>query len=166
MRASRPIAADTNVLLDYANGEEFAADCFATIRQRIPGSAVIILPTVIQELAHLVDDPDEPSDIRLAATATLSRLLHEWRLQPVNCVPVGHGIVEETALGAGLPPGDEFNDALILAEAALLGASILLTSDRHLLDIDPGKLTEVLESCDLAVPLIASPRKIVRHYFR
>lgn len=144
-------------------------DCFATIRKRVPGSAVVILPTVIQELAHLADAPDEPPDVRRAARRALSSLLHEWRFRPVNCVPVGHGIVEETArkvLGSGLLPVEEFNDALILAEAALVGAWILLTSDRHLLDIDPGRLKEVLEACDVAVPLIASPRRIVRHFFQ
>lgn len=169
MRACKSIAADTNVLLDYAAKDEIVVDCFATIRKRISNSAVVVLPTVLHELALLVDSPDESEEARQAAYVALSSFHDGWRFQAVDCLPVEHGIVEEIARkvrDAGLLPSQEFNDSLILAEAALVGASILLSNDGHLLGMDQQKLKEVLEACDVAVPLVASPRKIVRDFFR
>mgnify|MGYP001607964709 CR=1 FL=1 len=51
------------------------------------------------------------------------------------------------------------------AEAALLGCALLLTSDRHLLDVPAGPLKLLLDSHDVAAPLVVSPRKLVRDFF-
>jgi hypothetical protein len=59
----------------------------------------------------------------------------------------------------------EVNDGLILAEAALLNCSLLLTSDEHLRGIDFERLTFELQSFDLPTPVIATPREIVRKFF-
>ena len=61
---------------------------------------------------------------------------------------------------------EERNDALILAEAALLDCTMLLTSDAHMLDIPPGPLRLLLEAHDVSTPLIVSPRKLVSEFFR
>jgi hypothetical protein len=47
------IATDTNVLLDLAEEDETVLDCFETLRRRLPGSRVMVLPTVIHELADI-----------------------------------------------------------------------------------------------------------------
>ena len=66
---------------------------------------------------------------------------------------------------AMLLPASEVNDAHILAEAAALGCSILLTSDEHLRSIDFQRLRFELAPFELAVPVIAAPRDIVRAFF-
>jgi len=66
----------------------------------------------------------------------------------------------------GLLPGQEVHDSLILAEAALLDCGLLLTSDEHLRGIDHERLTLVLNPFELGPPVIASPREIVRKFFR
>jgi hypothetical protein len=61
------------------------------------------------------------------------------RIIPVNLLPVGHGIVERVAeklRSADLLPVAEVNDSQLVAESALLGARLLLSSDRHLRGID------------------------------
>ncbi len=93
----------------------------------------------------------------------------KWGIQPVNLVPVGHGIVEviaATVRARGLLPDEEAHDALILAEAALLGCGILLTSDAHLRGLHFQRLTLLLRDFDVAAPVIATPREIVRKFFR
>ena len=87
----------------------------------------------------------------------------------VSIVPVGHGIVERIADALrrkDLIPVAERNDALVLAEAALLGCGILLTSDAHLRDMDFQSLTLLLQGFDVAAPVISTPREIVRKFHR
>lgn len=162
------IATDTNVLLDYAKQDETVIDCFSTLRRRLPGSAVLLLPTVIHELADLADEGQD-EEIRQAARKALRSIFQPWGFQPVNCVPVGHGIVEQigrTLRQKGLIPESEVNDSYVVAEAALVGASILLSSDAHLKDIPYEALKLVLDAADVPAPLIASPWKIVHQFFR
>jgi hypothetical protein len=64
-----------------------------------------------------------------------------------------------------LVPGEEINDSLVLAESALLGCSVLLTSDEHLRGIDFERLTLELQAFDVAAPVIATPAEIVRKFF-
>ena len=91
-----------------------------------------------------------------------------WGFQPINFIPVGHGIVEETARkirAAGLIPGEEINDSFVVAEAALVNTTILLSSDAHLREIDHKKLKEILEACEVSPLIICSPWKIVNQFF-
>jgi len=65
-----------------------------------------------------------------------------------------------------LLPGEEIHDALILAETVLLGCGVLLTSDSHLREVDHEQLTWGLSAHNLQSPVIATPREIVRKFFR
>lgn len=90
-----------------------------------------------------------------------------WKIEPVNLIPAGHGIVEvigEKLRSKGLLPADEIHDSQILAEAALLGCKVLLTSDAHLRGIDFQSLTLLLQGFDVTAPIIATPREIVRKF--
>jgi predicted nucleic acid-binding protein len=78
-------------------------------------------------------------------------------------------LVEEVARelrSRGLLPRQEVHDSFILAEAALLGCGLLLTSDEHLRGVDHEHLTLVLNPFELVPPVIASPREIVRKFLR
>lgn len=66
----------------------------------------------------------------------------------------------------GLLPAQEVHDSLILSEGALLDCGLLLTSDEHLRGVDHELLTLVLNHFELVPPVIASPREIVRKFFR
>ena len=108
-------------------------------------------------------------DVRAAAQTALRSLTSKWGIQPVNLVPVGHGIVDTIAAkirARGLLPNEEKNDAFILAESAVLECSILLTSDAHLRAVDHESLALLLNASHVASPIIATPREIVRKFFR
>ena len=161
------LAVDTNVLLDRADGDEMVLDGFDIIARRLPLSEFIITPTVIEELVFKAERGETGLEKRLAKSA-LKQLIRPWGFRPMNFIPVGRGIVAEIARRLrhhGLIPDSEVNDSLIVAEAALAGASLLLTSDHHLTSIDYPSLKRELEAADVNVPLIASPRHIVTRYF-
>ena len=86
----------------------------------------------------------------------------------MNLVPVGHGIVGRIAdelQEAGLLPAEEYNDGLILAEAALLNCAILLTGDAHLRGLDFQRVSLALKAFDVEMPVIATTREIVAKFF-
>ena len=153
------VAADTNVLLDLALEVEAVMDAVATIRQRLPNARLIVPPTAIHELA-LTMQSGETQPVRDAARRALSQL-RTWGFEPLNLVPVGHGIVKRIAdeiRHQDLVPTDEENDSLIVAEAALLDCRMLLSTDAHLRAIDFEQLTILLQSFHVAAPVIATPR--------
>jgi predicted nucleic acid-binding protein len=160
------IAVDTNVPLDLASGDDDVMDALGVLRQRIKAARLISPPTVNLELAYLSQFADE-SEVKTAAQSALRSLWRKWKIEPVNLVPVGHGIVE--VIGAKLRsekliPSEETHDSFILAEAALLGCGILLTSDAHLRGMDFQRLSLLLQGFDVAAPVIATPREIVRKF--
>ena len=143
-------------------------DALAVIRQRAKAARLVVPPTVNLELAFLSRFAEE-KEVRAAAQTALNSLASKWKLQPVNLVPVGHGIV--AAIGSKLRaddllPDEEDHDALILAESALLGCSFLLTSDAHLRAMDYERLKLLLQDFHVVAPIIATPREIVRKFFR
>lgn len=162
------VAVDTNVPIDLAKGMADVVDALAVIRERVTGARLIAPPTVALELAYLREFADE-DDVRSAAQTALRSLVAKWAIEPVNLVPVGHGIVGAIAARIrerGLLPDEETHDALILAESALLGCSILLTSDAHLRSVDHERLALLMNESHAGCPIIATPREIVRKFFR
>ncbi len=92
--------------------------------------------------------------------------------EPLNLIPVGKGIAEQMSFelrSSGILPEEEQNDAAIIAEAALIGCAVLLTSDAHLLDAQkhPG-FYSLLAACSVEGDklVIAKPREIVRRFYR
>ncbi len=161
------VAVDTNYLLDLAADTAVSWEALETIRKRLPGPIILVPPSVIDELSVAYDNPADPEEQRLAGIA-LTSLRAKWRFQPIDLVPVGHGIVEQIAAklrDRGYLPHDEVNDSLILAEASLLNCTMLVSSDNHLLDVPAGPLKLLLDAHDVACPLIVSPRKIARDFF-
>ena len=162
------IAVDTNVLFDLAADVETVVDAVETIRRFIKAARFVVPPTALHEVALTATRGDTEAK-RSIARRVLARLTAEWKFQPMNLVPVGHGIVERIADALrqrDLIPVAERNDSLVLAEAALLGCGILLTSDAHLRGMDFQSLTLLLQGFDVAAPVIATPREIVRKFHR
>jgi len=161
------VAVDTNVALDFAKGIDDVCDAIATIRARIPGVELLITPTVAEELAHAsVSSPDD--EVRSAAM----KILREYRalgFRLLNFIPLGFDQVERIALrlrDAGLLPPEEVHDSLVVAEAAAMNCALLTSSDEHCRGIDHARLSKELAEFDLKAPLIATPREIVRKFFR
>ena len=164
---SQLVAVDSNVPLDLADGNESVLDAVNTIRARLTNVRFVVTPSVFQELVHVAFKDSVAARRELARGAL--RRLKEWQFDLLEIVPVGHGIVESIARrlrAVGLLPEEEVHDSLILAEAALLGCAVLLTSDSHLRGLDYARLTWELNACDVSVPVIATPREIVNKFFR
>jgi len=160
------IAVDTNVPLDLAHRKEHALDALDVIQRKLRPGRLLVTPTVFQELVYLADH-SETKEERAQAVRAL-RGLANWGLDLVNLVPVGHGIVERIAdrlLECRLLPVEEYNDALILAEAALLSCAIILTGDAHLRGLDYERAALELKAFDVEMPVIATPREIVAKFY-
>ena len=138
-----------------------------TIRQRSPKARFVVPPTALHELA-LAARTGETERIRKAAFRALSQL-RAWDFEPLNLVPVAHGIVERIAeeiRHRDLISAEEMNDSLIIAEAALLECRMLVSGDAHLRGVDFPRLTLLLKDFHVAAPVIATSREIVRKFFR
>jgi predicted nucleic acid-binding protein len=161
------VAVDTNVLLDLADGRESVWRAIETIRQRLPGVQIVVPPTAVQELAGIAEHGN-PDERPLALTAA-RKLLGEWGFVPLNLIPVGHGITERIAAeirARDFLPDDEVNDSFIVAESALAGCKILLSSDQHILDISVARLGILLAVGGLETLLISSPSDVARKFGR
>ncbi len=161
------VGVDTNVALDYADGREVVLDSIATIRGRIGGGSFCVPPTVVLELAHAADF-GETAEKRAAATKFL-RQHRAWNFRLINFVPLGE--LQVARIGQRLRereliPWEEVNDALLVAESAALGCSVLLSSDEHLRGVEFERLSFELQGFDLVAPVIATPREIVQKFFR
>ena len=58
------------------------------------------------------------------------------------------------------------HDSVIIVEAAALGCALLTSSDAELAGVDQEKLRVELSRFDLTAPVIATPREIVKKFFR
>jgi hypothetical protein len=151
-----------------ASDVEAVVDAIATIRRRIRAARFIVPPTVLHEVAFNATR-GESARKREVAQAVFPRVRALWKFEPVNLVPVEHGIVEriaDTLRQRDLLPIAERNDSFVLAEAALLDCRVLLTSDAHMRGIDFQSLTLLLQGFDVTAPVIATPREIVRRFCR
>jgi len=160
------VALDANVLFDLADALDDVVEAVALIRERLLEPRLLIPPTVQQELAHwaLHGGAAKQRSARKAIQLAVS-----LRIVPFSLIAVRHGIAEliaERLRDRGLIAAREVNDSLVLAESALIGCSMLVTSDEHLRGIDFELLTLELQAFDVAAPLIATPREIARKFFQ
>jgi hypothetical protein len=162
------IAADTNLLLDLADEVEPILDALTVIKERLPEVERLVTPSVLDELAYLCDS-GQTIQIRASAQQAMRQLRQECHFRPLLELPFSsaniEAVAEEIRLQGLLPP-EEIHDSRILAEAVLLNCGILLTSDMHLRSIDYEAMTFTLKRLDLVPPVIATPREIVRKFFR
>lgn len=161
------VAVDTNVLLDLANSVEDVTDAVQLIRRRLRPAQLLMPPTVREELAdealHADDFEDRDRGLR---AFQLSRTLS---IQPIDLVEAHRETARRIGRrlrGVGLLPDTEINDGLIFAESALLGCAMLMSSDAHLRGIDFERLSFELQAFDVRAPVVATPREIVRKFFR
>lgn len=149
-----------------ALGREVVLDAVAVIRRRLQNGFLIIPPTVAGELAVMADE--DPLPAKRTAAGEFFDKHREWGFRILRDVPLGEEFVHRVAemlRAKQLIEEEEVNDSLVLAEAAALDCSILLSSDEHLRGMDYERLTFELRRFDLSAPVIATPREIVRKFF-
>ena len=162
------IAVDTNVLLDQAVGDADVLDALLTLTTRLKGTSFIVPPTVLEELGYQCVNGDDEQ--RQAAEIALIRM-REWRYEPLNLAAYQKGIAEQISFklrSLGPLPDEEENDGLIIAEAALLGCQLLLSSDHHMIEAQQHpRFRGVLEESEVDGDdiVIGSPRTIVRRFY-
>ena len=91
--------------------------------------------------------------------------MRRWGITPFDLIAVGHGITEVNArklMDSGVLTDGEFNDGLIVIETSLACVPTLITSDNHLLVINPAQLTQKLDEFHLAPVSIYHPRDFLR----
>jgi predicted nucleic acid-binding protein len=161
---NKQLALDTNLLFDLAADKDFAHTFREVFQER--GYELKVPPTVIQELAFQAHQKD-CTETSLALKAL--RNMRKWELIPFELMPVGNGITElfsNKLMENRLLPEGEFNDGLILAEAALASIPVLVTSDSDLLDIDEPSLILLLKEADLPLVKISHPKNLMRAMVR
>ena len=161
----KQLALDTNILFDLADGVDAAHDFRETFKRA--GYTFRIGPTVIQELAFCSDRQTDARRRRLAETALHNALA--WDIMPYDLQAVEHGLTDEFAkrlIRKHLLPDTEYNDGLILAETSLAEIPILVTADKHLLNIDEAALGLVFEDSDLFPARSCHPKLLLRAIIR
>jgi predicted nucleic acid-binding protein len=164
----RLVAVDTNILLRLADGEEPTVDGIQAVRDRLRPVEFVVPSTVYQELIHLALHQTGRPEGAVARSALLT-LRTTWRFTPTPLNALQRSLADNAAkwlLRDGLLPGEEKNDARIVAESAVLNCVLLVSNDSHLLAMDHRRLGLRFRELDLPVPLIVSPREIVRNFYR
>ena len=168
MQTPRLVAVDSNILLALAGGNDEALDAWEIIRTRFRPVLLIVPPTVLDEVGHQAADLSR-AKLQVLAAKALRELRSRWMLQPVELRSDQDFIVEQAAEAicqSGLLPSAERNDAFIVAEAAVLECMLLVSRDSHLHGLDRAELKRLLRRFDLVPPLIASPREILKKFYR
>ena len=157
----KQLSLDANIVFDLAGERDFAHD-FREIFQS-KGYALVLPPTAAQELHVIFTGGDSEADRELARTG-LTRLT-QWGIRPFDLDSAAEAICEQFVrglLGQRLLPEDEFNDGLILAETSLAEIPLLVTSDKHLLNIDEDALLLAFNEADLSPVRPVHPKRLLR----
>lgn len=168
MQKSPLVAIDTNFPLLLAGGDDTAIEALSIVRERMRPAEILVPPTVQGELLHQAECMANKR-LRSLAEKTLLHLRSKWNFHPADLSSTQEAIAHEAAqkiLFSGLIPATEINDATIIAESAVLNTILLVSNDSHLLKADHRRLGLLFRELDLPVPLIVSPREIVRKFYR
>jgi len=154
------LALDTNLLLDLARENDFAHD-FRGVFQTANYS-LLAGPTVFRELGFAVIWGRDAE--RVLASTALAKAA-KWGVLAFHLTSLDQAIAERFAqrlLETRLLPMEEYNDALILAEAAVENVPLLVTSDHHLLDMDEDTLALAFTEAHLSAAHPVHPKALLR----
>jgi len=157
----KQLSLDANFLFDLAGEEDFAHDLLGAFHRK--GYGLALPPTVAHELHMIFTHGASQAERELARTA-LTRL-KQWGILPFDLDAAAEAVCEQFVRGLfrqRLIPEDEFNDGLILAETSTEQIPLLVTSDRHLLDIDDDALLLAFNEADLSPVHVVHPKRLLR----
>ena len=143
----KSLALDTNLLLDLAGEKDFAHEFKEEFSRR--GYSLFVPPTVIAELAFFSSLKDAPQQ-EIACVAL--EKIGVWKCQPFTLSSTQLAIALRFAarlMDSSLIPVTEQNDGKILAQTSLAKIPLLVTSDKHLLDVDEDALLLAFNDADL-----------------
>ncbi len=155
------LSLDANFLFDLAEEEDFDHDLLEALQRK--GYGLALPPTAAHELHIIFTCGDSEAERELARTALTC--LKQWGILPFDLDSAAEAVREQFVRGLlqqRLIPEDEFNDGLILAETSLEGIPLLVTSDRHLLDIDDDALLLAFNDADLSPVRPVHPKGLLR----
>ena len=156
----KQLALDANLLLDLAEETDFAHEFREEFQRR--GYAFLAPPTVMAELAFLATVGAEPQCS--FANVALEKL-SSWHCQPFTLSSTELAVAQEFGLrllSKRLIPEDEQNDGKILAQTSLAQIPLLVTSDKHLLNIDENALLLAFQEADLLPVHPVHPKRLLR----
>ena len=156
----KSLALDANLLLDLAEAKDFAHE----FREEFAGRhySFFVPPTVIAELDLLATFGVIPQ--RDFANIALEKL-GSWRCQPYALSSTELAIAQRFAarlMDLRLIPETEQNDGKILAQTSLAEIPLLVTSDKHLLQIDEDALLLAFNEADLLPVHSAHPKRLLK----
>lgn len=156
----KSLALDTNVLLDLAGEKDFAHEFKEEFSRR--GYSLLVPPTVVTELAFFASLKDAPQ--RDIANIALEKI-GAWKCQPFALSSTQMAVAVRFAarlMESALIPETEQNDGKIIAQASLAEIPLLVTSDKHLLDVDEEALLLAFNDADLSPVHAAHPRRLLK----
>ncbi len=130
----KQLSLDANIVFDLAGDKDFAHNFQETFQSK--GYALVLPPTAAHELHLIFTHGGSVAERELARTALIR--LKFWGICPFDLDSLADAICEQfvrVLLRQRLIPEDEINDGLILAETSLAEIPLLVTSDKHLLNI-------------------------------
>ena len=157
----KQLSLDTSLVFDLAEEKDFAHEFREEFQSQ--GYRLLLPPTARHELHTIFTEGASPAERDLARRALLN--LRPWGIQPFDLDATAEAIAKNLArdlLSLRLIPEEEFNDGLILAESAVVGIPLLVTSDKHLLDIDEDALLLALNEADLPAVRPVHPKRLLR----
>ena len=126
---------------------------------------VFVVPAAFDEVSHIALRDADPAQRDLAHRALgeiKKRSLLAAELTDLQSV-IARSLANKLLVQGVVPP-EEWNDALILAEASMLDCQLLISSDSHLRDADPAQLALVLRECHAHMVVVRKPAEIVRQF--
>jgi len=157
----RQLSLDANIVFDLARDRDFAHDFREILQSK--GYALVLPPTAAHELHVIFTDRDSGAERELARKGLTH--LKQWGIRPFDLDSAAEAICEQfvrSLLRHRLVPEDEFNDGLILAETSLAEIPLLVTSDKHLLDIDEDALLLAFNEAGLSPVRPVHPKRLLR----
>jgi hypothetical protein len=158
---NKQLSLDANIVFDLTGKKDFAHNFRELFQSK--GYGLVLPPTAVHELHLIFTDGDSEAERELARTALVN--LKPWGIRPFDLDGAAEAVCEQFVrrlLRQRLIPEDEFNDGLILAETSLVEIPLLVTSDKHLLDIDEDALLLAFNEADLAPVHVVHPKRLLR----
>ena len=155
------LSLDANLVFDLAREKEFAHEFREVFLAK--GYSLLLPPTATYEL-HVIRAEGESAAEREWARVALLQLTR-WGIQPFDLDSTSEAIAEHFARGLlqkKLLPEEELDDGLILAQTSLAEIPLLVTSDKHLLDIDGNKLLLAFNEADLPAVHPVHPKRLLK----
>ena len=161
------IALDATVLLGLAENNLLAGRAVELLRERVERCQIVVTPAPIVELALVLERLPASEPVRRLADLALRSLRGDWGFRELDDAGYDRTAFDahDTALiESGLLPAGARSSAMALLEAAARSCRMLVTWDRALAELPPGRLRLFLLGRGLHPLRVATPRAVAGLY--